>query len=94
MKGNNTETTKTATVRNSGRVVVRTKYHGPTNHRGSRISVTHAQGGKRLYVDYCYALDIEENHANAVRAYLDYMCWDGEWVTGADDTGYYAVRAN
>lgn len=85
-------TTQRATVRNSGRVVIRTKFHGPTNYRGSRISVTHGQGGKRLFVGWDHSLDVPENHDNAVQAYLDHMGWDGEWVTGADDSGYYAVQ--
>ena len=86
------ETKQRATVTNTHRVVVRTKYHGPTNHRGSRISVTHAQGGKRIYVEWDYSLGLAENHCHAVQVYLDHMEWEGAWRAGADDTGYYAVK--
>lgn len=90
------ETKTRATVRNSHRVVVRTKYHGPTTHLGSRISVTHGQGttgAKRMYVGWDHSLDSPDNHCAAIQAYLDFMGWDGEWVVGADDTGYFAVQA-
>jgi hypothetical protein len=86
------ETTQRATVRNSGRVVVKSKFLAPTNNRGSRISVTHGQGGKRIVSGWDYALDTPENHTLAIAYYIEAMGWDGEWVTGADDTGYYAVQ--
>ena len=91
------DTKEKATVRNSHRVVIRTKYHGPTDYKGSRISVAHGQGGcgagKRTWVGWDYALNPEENHAQAIQAHLDRMGWDGEWVIGADDAGYVAVQA-
>lgn len=92
-----TETEARATVRDSDRVVIRTKYHGPTDYKGSRISVAHGQGGcgagKRTWVSWDYALNSPENHAQAIQAHLDRMGWGGEWVIGADDTGYVAVRS-
>lgn len=91
-----TETKQGATVRNSHRVVVRTKFLGPTTHQGSRISVTHGQGtgirGKRVVLSWDHALDTADNHCLAIKFYLDRMGWGGEWVVGADDTGYYAVQ--
>lgn len=89
-----TDTTTRGTVRNSHRVVIRTKYHGPTNYRGSRISVTHGQNTTKCvtWVQWDHALDSPENHCQAIQAHLDRMEWSGEWVAGADDTGYYAVQ--
>ncbi len=40
-------------------LAITTKYHGPTNHRGSRISATVQDGNdfkRRVYVDYDYEL--------------------------------------
>lgn len=87
-----TETQTRGYVLPSHRVAIHTRYYGPTNTRGSRIGVTH-NGGKRIYVPWDYALNSEENHAQAVAAYLDRMGWDGRWMTGAsaDSMGYVAV---
>lgn len=53
------------------RGALRTRYHGPTNYRGSRIIVTHPVNGKRYTYDWNYALDVSENHAAAAQEYLD-----------------------
>ena len=45
---------------------IRTRYHGPTNARGSRISAT-TISGQRVYVPYDHALSTEENHDTAAR---------------------------
>lgn len=88
------DTKQKATVRNSHRVVVRTKWVGPTTYRGSRIVVTHGQNTTKCktWVSWDYALDTAENHCEAIQAHLDRMGWHGEWVVGADDSGYYAVQ--
>jgi hypothetical protein len=50
-----------------------TKYHGPTNFKGSRIS---AQADScRIYLPYDHALNIEENHRAAAHAYADKLGW-------------------
>lgn len=63
------------------RKAITTRYAGPTNTRGSRISAT-AQAG-RIYVAYDYALNAEENHARAAKAYAHKWQWTGEWRGGA-----------
>lgn len=52
---------------------IRTRYHGPTDHRGSRFTATSddARDRRRLTVGYDYALDIDANHAAAADAWLD-----------------------
>ena len=56
------------------RGALRTRYHGPTNYRGSRIIVTYPVKGinrNRYTYDWNYALDVSENHAAAAQEYLD-----------------------
>jgi hypothetical protein len=57
-----------------------TKYHGPTDTRGSRISAR-AQVG-RVYVPYDDALDSTENHKAAARALCERYGWKGTLVEG------------
>jgi len=54
---------------------IRTRYHGPTNTKQSRISVIcygYSDGKrKRLFVNYDHDLTGSENHAAAAQAWLD-----------------------
>jgi hypothetical protein len=43
-----------------------TKYHGPTNHKGSRVSAKADAG--RIVIAWDYALNPDENHAAAAHA--------------------------
>lgn len=82
------------TVTETGRVAVISTYHGPTNYSGSRITVRRADGGgKRVTVDWNYALNSGENHAAAIRAYLELMGWGGRWSVGMTRTGAVATWA-
>jgi hypothetical protein len=84
-------TTETgATVEKSYRCAIQTKFHPNTRS----ISVwSYAHEGKRVRLSWNDALDVADNHAGAVRAYLDRMEWSGRWVIGASpcQTGYVAV---
>ena len=57
------------------RLAIRTRYHGPTNSTGSRLSVT--DGGspfhspRRMYVHWDYALDVDDNHKQAAQFFLN-----------------------
>jgi len=62
------------------RQAITTKYHGPTNTRGSRISAT-AQAG-RITIAYDHALDDTQNHAAAACALAKKFGWNGEWKGG------------
>ena len=53
-----------------------TKYHGPTNTRGSRISAT-AEAG-RISLSYDHALNWTDNHVAAARKLADRMGWTVE----------------
>lgn len=45
---------------------ITTKYHGPTNTKGSRISAT-VENGKRIYMAYDYELSEVQNHDKALK---------------------------
>lgn len=61
------------------RQAIRTRYHGPTNTRGSRISAKCGAG--RVSVPYDHALNLYDNHAAAARALLAKLGWDAEEYT-------------
>jgi hypothetical protein len=73
------------------RQAIVTKYLGPTNTRGSRISVR-AQAGRRIYA-WDDGLDVDENHTVAAHRFANTMGWSTRLVGGAmpDNTGYVFV---
>lgn len=60
---------------------IETKYHGPTERRGSRISARCEAG--RITLERDSALGIEENHRAAAVALLLKLGWHGHWTMGA-----------
>lgn len=74
---------------------ITTKFHGPTNHKGARISASCEAG--RVYVPYDHALGSFENHQQAVFVLVSKLNWLGggrEWVGGALKIGYVFVDAS
>ncbi len=67
-----------------------TKYHGPTNFKGSRISASD-EDGNRITVSYPYELSGEAVHRKAAQALCDKMGWTGELVGGSLKRGYVFV---
>lgn len=53
---------------------VETRYHGPTNTRGARISAT-SSDGVRVFVPYDHSLEARDCHAEAVHALRKKMGW-------------------
>jgi hypothetical protein len=51
-----------------GYSAIRTRYHGPTNTRGLRLTAT--DGENRTVVNYDYSLGATGNHAAAAQAFL------------------------
>ena len=86
-----TTETKKATVRQSYRQSISTKYLGPTNFRGARIKASAEAGA--MTVSWDHSLDVDENHAKAAKAFADKWGWGGEWIGGAspDRRGYVFV---
>jgi len=88
------EPIKVCQVRQTYRVSLVAKYLPTTNHRGSRIVVCRADGGRdpmRLVVSWDYALDVADNYAAAFSQYLARQNWGGSWVIGSTTHGYVAV---
>ena len=75
------------------RQAIRTRYHGPTDTKGSRISAKCA--ARTLYVSYDSALNSEENHAAACAALVKAMGWDSEHygsrIGGGFENDYFWV---
>ena len=58
-----------------------TKYHGPGNKRGSRISADD-RDGNRIVLSYDDSMSPEENHVVAARTLCSKMKWSGQRVHG------------
>ena len=88
------EPVKVCQVRQTYRVSLVAKYLPTTNHRGSRIAVCRADGGRdplRLVVSWDHSLNLDENYAQAFRQYVARQNWGGSWVIGSTSVGYVAV---
>lgn len=73
------------------RQAITTKYHGPSNVRGARISAT-AQAG-RIYMPYQHQYNPETNHLLAAQRLAEKLNWHGTWVSGwnADESGVHVL---
>ena len=69
---------------------IETKYHGPTNTRGARISASDGDGN-RISIPYPYELSGEAVHRKAAERLCDKMQWSGALVGGATKRGYTFV---
>lgn len=70
---------------------IETRFHGPTDFRGSRYS---ARADKRipvLFVGADHALNSTENHAAAAQQFAEKMGWSGKWYAGGTRDGYVFV---
>lgn len=73
-----------------------TKFHGPTDARGSRVSATFDRR-YRIYLPYDHALSPSDNHFQAALKLAEKHKLAGEWVDGGgsvDGTGHVYVRLN
>jgi hypothetical protein len=59
-----------------------TKFHGPTNFKGSRITASD-EDGNRITIGYPYELSGSECHRKAAQALCDKMGWTGKMVCGS-----------
>ena len=72
---------------------ITTKYHGPTDTRGSRIKAT-ASGSKLfMYYGIDNSKSIEENHRDAAQALADGHGWKGRMIGGDTKAGKVWVFA-
>jgi hypothetical protein len=70
-----------------------TKFHGPTDTKGSRYSASD-EDGNRATVHADHALNPEQNHDAAALALCRKMKWSGTLVRGDLGTGYVYVWAD
>ena len=68
-----------------------TKYHGPTNYKGSRYSAT--DGDTRVILSADDSLSSDANHDRAALALCTKLQWDGELVRGGLKNGNVYVFA-
>lgn len=52
------------------RAAIETKYVGPTNTKGARIAVYYGHAARKFY-PWDHGLDIEDNHKEAARKFLE-----------------------
>ena len=70
-----------------------TKYHGPTNFKGARITASD-EDGNRVTIPYPYELSGEAVHRKAAEALCSKMKWTGKLVAGGIKNGYVFVFAD
>ena len=85
-------------------VIIETRFIGPTNYRGSRVSAVCKRDSDRTYrktINYSHELDSEANHQAAAEAVMAVMEADlsysncepfriaGRGSGGSSDRGYY-----
>lgn len=70
-----------------------TKYHGPTNTKGSRITATD-EDGNRTTISYPHELSGEAVHLAAAQALCDKMKWTGKLSGGSLKNGYVFTFAD
>lgn len=81
----------------SGRAVIRCRFYGPTNTRGSRIGVRRfdppAAGNdpNRVTVSWDHSLGLVENYVAAVQEYVTRAGWVGTWAVSTCDGGAVGV---
>lgn len=55
-------------------LIIKTKFLGPTNYRGSRVTATYKRDGETTYrvtLDWSHACGSEQNHQRAAQALLN-----------------------
>ena len=71
-------------------MIIRTKYLGPTNSRGSRFKAT-SSSGESATVSDDYSLNSDKNHLRAALALCKKLNWKGCLQQYADNNGYVFV---
>lgn len=67
---------------------VTTRFHGPTDTRGSRVSATYGHGDFRVRISHSWShsLSSEENHQGVAMKLAEQMGWRFDAVVSAHDT--------
>jgi hypothetical protein len=76
-------------------VAIETRYHGPTNYKGSRISVRRMDDEKRperRFYSYPHELNSDDGHKWAANQWLREKGWnDKAWIGGGTSRGWVFV---
>lgn len=88
MSGLHVPHSRTPPLKGSTVEAIITKYVGPTDRKGSRISAK-VKGGERIMVPYRSDIDSYANHLHAATLLRDKLQWSGPLV-GGDIAGGYA----
>ena len=65
---------------------IRTKYLGPTTHKGSRMKADDFDGNS-VTISYNHRFDADENHRIVCKELLRKMNWYGSYSAGWTDKG-------
>lgn len=74
------------------RQAIVTKYHGPTNVKGTRVSAR-CDAKRRIYW-WDHSLGTAENHQTAAMMLAQELGWSGMWCGGSLSTGGYVFVQN
>lgn len=67
---------------------IRTKFLGPSTHRGARVKATTA--ARSLTLAWNYGLNTTQNHMLAAQQLAEQLGWDGTWSSGSLPDGSFA----
>ena len=73
-------------------IAIETRFHGPTNSRGARITATAVKN--RITVSYPYELSGEDCHRVAAEALCAKMKWPGKLIGDGTAKGYVFIFAD
>ena len=75
----------------SSRAIIKTRFIGPTNHRGARIKAT-CQAGS-VTIPYPYDLSSADVHWEGAKALIKKLNlqWGNQFTVGSDNDGYYFI---
>lgn len=74
---------------------IKTKYLGPTNHRGARVKAVSSYGETSVTMPWDHALDSFDNHQAAAMALLSKVKWGGDrYFAGGSNDGYVFVAGH
>jgi hypothetical protein len=68
---------------------IRTRYHSPTNTRGTRITASCESGSLTLPRDY--SLNIDQDYARVAQRLVERLGWTGVYFGGEFGGDYYWV---
>ena len=69
---------------------IRTKYIGPSDRKGSRVSATTGEKGQRVVLTWDNARNASDMHAVAARTLADKYQWQGKLIGGGFPDGTMA----